>query len=151
MKSPVDSSSARPVPSLRRRAGTALPAGSPQTVRDGPRRCRSGAKTAPSPEAQSRVGRMAASGSRVVTGRTMHARGFPLLLLAVTSLAARADQAAYGPELEGFDYAFPVQRFQFESQRQPVQMSYLDVRPAQANGRAVVLLHGKNFCAGTWE
>jgi pimeloyl-ACP methyl ester carboxylesterase len=94
---------------------------------------------------------MAASGSRVVTGRTMHARGFPLLLLAVTSLAARADQAAYGPELEGFDYAFPVQRFQFESQRQPVQMSYLDVRPAQANGRAVVLLHGKNFCAGTWE
>jgi pimeloyl-ACP methyl ester carboxylesterase len=81
----------------------------------------------------------------------MHARGLALLLLAATPLAARADQAAYGPELEGFDYAFPVQRFQLESQRQPLQMSYLDVHPAHANGRTVVLLHGKNFCAGTWE
>src|SRR5256885_14919447 len=30
-------------------------------------------------------------------------------------------------------------------------MSYLDVRPQRPNGRTVVLLHGKNFCAGTWE
>lgn len=30
-------------------------------------------------------------------------------------------------------------------------MAYIDVRPAKANGRTVVLMHGKNFCAGTWE
>ena len=30
-------------------------------------------------------------------------------------------------------------------------MSYLDVRPQRSNGRTIVLLHGKNFCAGTWE
>jgi pimeloyl-ACP methyl ester carboxylesterase len=57
----------------------------------------------------------------------------------------------YGPELEGFDYPAPVQRFRFESQRQPVQMAYLDLRPGKPNGRSVVLLHGKNFCAATWE
>jgi len=53
--------------------------------------------------------------------------------------------------LEGFDYAYPVQRFDLESQRQTLHMSYLDVRPPRPNGRTVVLLHGKNFCAGTWE
>jgi pimeloyl-ACP methyl ester carboxylesterase len=30
-------------------------------------------------------------------------------------------------------------------------MAYMDVRPAQPNGKTVVLLHGKNFCAATWE
>ena len=53
--------------------------------------------------------------------------------------------------MEGFDYAYPVRRFELESQRQTLHMSYLDVRPQRPNGRTVVLLHGKNFCAGTWE
>ena len=30
-------------------------------------------------------------------------------------------------------------------------MAYMDVKPAKPNGRTVVLLHGKNFCAATWE
>ncbi len=30
-------------------------------------------------------------------------------------------------------------------------MAYLDVKPDKPNGRTVVLLHGKNFCAATWE
>ena len=72
-------------------------------------------------------------------------------VLAFLAAAAGADEPAYGPELEGFDYAFPVQRFEFESQRQKLQMGYLDIRPRASNGRTVVLLHGKNFCAGTWE
>ena len=67
------------------------------------------------------------------------------------SIHARADEVAYGPELEGFDYPAPVQRFRFNSQRQPVQMAYLDVRPEHPNGHTAVLLHGKNFCAATWE
>ena len=70
---------------------------------------------------------------------------------ALVTGAVRADEPAYGPELEGFEYAFPVQRFELESQRQKLHMSYLDVRPAAPNGRTAMLLHGKNFCAGTWE
>jgi pimeloyl-ACP methyl ester carboxylesterase len=58
---------------------------------------------------------------------------------------------AYGPELEGFDYPFPVERFRFTSQRQSLQMAYLDVKPDRPNGKTVVLLHGKNFCSATWE
>ena len=58
---------------------------------------------------------------------------------------------AYGSELEGFDYPFPVQHFAFTSQRQSLQMAYLDVKPDRPNGQTAVLLHGKNFCAATWE
>src|SRR3978361_1595276 len=56
-----------------------------------------------------------------------------------------------GPELEGFDYPYPVQRFAFTSQRQSLQMAYLDVRPDRPNGQTAGLLHGKNFCSATWE
>jgi pimeloyl-ACP methyl ester carboxylesterase len=61
------------------------------------------------------------------------------------------DGPAYGPELQGFDYPYPVARFSFSSQRQVIQMAYMDVHPAHPNGRTAVLLHGKNFCAATWK
>jgi pimeloyl-ACP methyl ester carboxylesterase len=72
------------------------------------------------------------------------------LLLAVSVLAAAAD-ASYGPELQGFDYPYPVAHFDFPSQRQTLHMAYMDVRPKTPNGRTAVLLHGKNFCAATWH
>ena len=73
------------------------------------------------------------------------------IALALNVAAVAADEPAYGPELEGFPYAFPVQRYDFRSQRKKLHMSYLDVGPQAPNGRTVVLLHGKNFCTGTWE
>lgn len=77
----------------------------------------------------------------------------PLALALASATAAHAgEHPAYGPQLEGFDYPHPVQRFEFESQQQTLSMAYMDVAPAaEANGRTVVLLHGKNFCAATWE
>jgi pimeloyl-ACP methyl ester carboxylesterase len=59
--------------------------------------------------------------------------------------------AAYGPELQGFEYPYPVIQFEFASQRQPLHMAYMDVRPHSWNGRTAVLLHGKNYCAATWN
>jgi pimeloyl-ACP methyl ester carboxylesterase len=76
-----------------------------------------------------------------------------MLAIAVTlSMAgpALAQTPAYGPELQGFDYPFPVAHFQFTSQGTTMDMAYMDVAPARSNGRTVVLLHGKNFCAATW-
>jgi pimeloyl-ACP methyl ester carboxylesterase len=73
------------------------------------------------------------------------------LLLPGEALADPQPLAAYGAELEGFAYPFPVERFNLTSQRQPLQMAYMDIEPATPNGRTAVLLHGKNFCAATWE
>lgn len=70
--------------------------------------------------------------------------------LCSTALPTKAEVKAYGPELEGFDYPYPVERFSFISQGQALAMTFMDVKPEQLNGRTVVLLHGKNFCAATW-
>lgn len=75
-----------------------------------------------------------------------------LALLAILSCRATTQTAAtYGPELEGFDYHWPVARFQFQSQGQTLQMAYMDVKPARPTGQTAVLLHGKNFCSATWQ
>lgn len=78
-----------------------------------------------------------------------------VLCLGVASAAGPAlaadDEPAYGPRLEGFEYPRPVAYFSFTSQGEAVEMAYMDVQPPAPNGRAVVLLHGKNFCAATWE
>jgi pimeloyl-ACP methyl ester carboxylesterase len=58
---------------------------------------------------------------------------------------------AYGPELQGFSYPWPVQNFMFSSQGVPLQMAYMDVKPQRPNGRVAVLLHGKNYVAATWR
>lgn len=60
-------------------------------------------------------------------------------------------EQAFGPNLEGFEYPFPVKQFEFESQRQTVSMAYMDDGPENRNGHTVLLLHGKNFCGATWE
>jgi pimeloyl-ACP methyl ester carboxylesterase len=72
------------------------------------------------------------------------------VMAGATSATAADDGPAYGPELQGFAYPAPVHRFAFTSQRQRLEMAYLDVAPEHPNGRTVVLLHGKNFCAATW-
>jgi len=91
--------------------------------------------------------------------RTMH---LPTFLLALSLGAAAAlvgtsaavagdDEAAYGPQLEGFDYPWPVAHFSFTSQGEALDMAYMDVKPATPNGKVAALLHGKNFCAATWQ
>lgn len=72
----------------------------------------------------------------------------PLLTALALGLAVEAQA---DPMLADFDYAWPVQRHSLQSQGQAMEMAYLDVRPERANGQTIVLLHGKNFCAGSWE
>lgn len=80
----------------------------------------------------------------------------PALLQASLAVPARSQSQplevrSYDPELTEFEYPYSVQRFAFTSQQQPLTMAYLDVQPAHANRRTAVLLHGKNFCAATWD
>jgi pimeloyl-ACP methyl ester carboxylesterase len=74
------------------------------------------------------------------------------LAVSASAYAANGDALApaYGPELEGFDYPYPVQQYRFASQGEARHMAYMDVKPTQPNGRTAVLLHGKNYCGATW-
>ncbi|QNQ11659.1 alpha/beta fold hydrolase [Sphingomonas alpina] len=56
-----------------------------------------------------------------------------------------------GANLERFDYPWPVQTMTVDIVGQPARMAFMDVAADRPNGRAVVLLHGKNFCGATWE
>jgi pimeloyl-ACP methyl ester carboxylesterase len=71
--------------------------------------------------------------------------------LALAVWPAKAETPSYGSELQGFDYPYPVEHFAFSSQGQTLDMAYMDVKPSKPNGAVAVLLHGKNFCAATWE
>jgi pimeloyl-ACP methyl ester carboxylesterase len=75
-----------------------------------------------------------------------------VVALAGAPAVAAEDERAYGPELQGFDYPWPVSYFALTSQGAALRMAYMDVKPTTAgNGKTVVLLHGKNFCAATWQ
>jgi pimeloyl-ACP methyl ester carboxylesterase len=74
-----------------------------------------------------------------------------LLAAGAAQTCAAADAPTYGPELQGFDYAFPVADFSLTSQRQTLHMAYIDAQPKKPSGQVAVLMHGKNFCAGTWR
>nr|WP_315807142.1 MULTISPECIES: alpha/beta hydrolase [unclassified Bradyrhizobium] len=56
----------------------------------------------------------------------------------------------YGINLEGFPYPYPVQLFPVVNDGEQLQMAYMDVAPAQPNGRTALLLHGRNFPSSYW-
>jgi pimeloyl-ACP methyl ester carboxylesterase len=70
---------------------------------------------------------------------------------AQNGMTSPSREPAYGPELEGYDYPFPVHQFEFSSQKQTMHMAYMDVKPKSFNGRVIVFMHGKNFCSATWK
>ncbi len=53
--------------------------------------------------------------------------------------------------LDTYDYPFPVQIFKFASQKQDLEMAYMEVCPVSDEAESVVLLHGKNFSGAYWE
>jgi pimeloyl-ACP methyl ester carboxylesterase len=77
-----------------------------------------------------------------------------LLGLGLTLLASSLVWAAepYGIGLEGFAYPYPVSMLSLSGEGEMLRLAYMDVKPtAQANGRAVLLLHGRNFPSSYWE
>ena len=53
--------------------------------------------------------------------------------------------------LENYKYPFPVRSITINSQKQELQMTYMDVKPDKDNGKVVMLLHGKNFNGAYWR
>ncbi len=83
------------------------------------------------------------------------------LACALAACAAKhAKPLAYGPDLQGFDYPYPVRLQGFKTQAQTYVMAYMNVappkepagaRPSLGAGRTIVLLHGEGFCSATWK
>lgn len=52
---------------------------------------------------------------------------------------------------QALNYPHPVRYLQLTNEQLPARMAYMDVQPTQANGRTVLLLHGKNFNGYYWK
>ena len=80
------------------------------------------------------------------------ALAFAILLAAAAPIRAAETPEPIGIALEGFAYPYPVAFMPVTLNGEALRMAYMDVPPSgAANGRAVVLLHGRNFPASYWE
>lgn len=72
------------------------------------------------------------------------------LAVAFPGLAQSAEP--YGIGLEGFAYPHPVSMLALSADDDALRMAYMDVKPSgAANGRSVLLLHGRNFPSSYWD
>jgi pimeloyl-ACP methyl ester carboxylesterase len=78
------------------------------------------------------------------------------LLIAATVIGsitcAKAAEPPLGIALEGLEYPHPVAFLPLTVEGEALRLAYMDVAPTgPPNGRAVLLLHGRNFPASYWE
>ena len=67
--------------------------------------------------------------------------------------ASKTQAADLGPNLENYDYPWPVSRFEIDEPKGSVSMAYMDIAPTDdiSDAPVAVLLHGKNFCGAYWQ
>jgi pimeloyl-ACP methyl ester carboxylesterase len=72
-------------------------------------------------------------------------------IAAAQSAAQTDDTPPLGIALEGLAYPYPVAFLDLTIEGQRLRMAYMDVKPTgAANGKAVLLLHGKSFSGNYW-
>ena len=78
-------------------------------------------------------------------------------LLLIGSLLVASVAKAQSPsikpqdnDLTNYQYPYPVQFITLNIQGEILKMAYMDVKPANANGHIIMLLHGKNFSGFYW-
>lgn len=80
----------------------------------------------------------------------MYRKIIPLILFIVAAFGAAA-QDTLSITLENVKYPYPVKFLPLKVENQDIRMAYMDVKPAAAaNGKTVMLLHGKNFGGYYW-
>lgn len=72
------------------------------------------------------------------------------LILSINYLSAQ-NRPILDIMLTNYDYPYPVHFLDFKSQNQDLKMAYMDIKPEKANGKTIVLLHGKNFNGAYWK
>ncbi|PWK72462.1 pimeloyl-ACP methyl ester carboxylesterase [Mucilaginibacter oryzae] len=73
----------------------------------------------------------------------------PLIIL-LASIAAYAQSDTLSINLENVKYPYPVSFLPVKVEGQDLRMAYMDVKPANPNGKTVMLFHGKNFGGYYW-
>lgn len=73
-----------------------------------------------------------------------------LLVMAVQVFAQPASVPTMSLRLENVAYPYPVKFISHKTQGETLEMAYMDVKPANPNGKAVILFHGKNFSGNYW-
>ncbi len=73
------------------------------------------------------------------------------ILMSPLSLVAQEDLKNLELQLENYEYPFETKFFEFEAQKQDLEMGYILETPDNFNGKTVMLLHGKNFNGAYWE
>ncbi len=83
--------------------------------------------------------------------KTMNKNCIFLLLALLSFFSASAQTDTLSITLENVSYPYPVKLLPLKIEGQDVKMAYMDVQPTgNANGRSVLLLHGKNFGGYYW-
>ena len=72
------------------------------------------------------------------------------LLITSVAHAQQPSLTPYDADLTNYSYPYPVHFIALTIQGEVLQMAYMDVKPSNANGHVVMLLHGKNFNGAYW-
>jgi pimeloyl-ACP methyl ester carboxylesterase len=86
---------------------------------------------------------------KITNGRPGLIRGIAAILLCCNLPLNAQPAAGFDAGLTGVAYPFPVERFEFQSQQQMLNMAYMYL-PGDGQKPTVVLLHGKNFSGAYW-
>jgi pimeloyl-ACP methyl ester carboxylesterase len=73
-----------------------------------------------------------------------------LLLFISIGIVANAQSDTLSITLENVKYPYPVSFFPIRVEGQDIRMAYMDIKPANANGKTAILFHGKNFGGYYW-
>lgn len=83
---------------------------------------------------------------------TMKYYSFWILFFAAFQTAfSQTERPVLDVMLTNYEYPFEVHYLDLNSQNQQLKMAYMDVPSENANGKTVVLLHGKNFNGAYWK
>ncbi|SDM23589.1 Pimeloyl-ACP methyl ester carboxylesterase [Daejeonella rubra] len=72
------------------------------------------------------------------------------LLFAISTGAFAQSKEALSITLENVEYPYPINFLSLSIEGQDVRMAYMDIKPANFNGKTLMLFHGKNFGGYYW-
>lgn len=75
---------------------------------------------------------------------------YVLILFLAIGIRTASAQDSISITLENVKYPYPVQFLPLRVEGQDIRMAYMDVKPQNPNGKAVILFHGKNFGGYYW-